>query len=282
MSDRYRKIDLAGFDGFRHSSQDAPELKWVDISDLVIDDTYQRKLEKRGRKNIEAIAADFWWSRFTPLLVAPVIGGRFAIIDGQHRTHAAAIFGYKSVPAMVVEMPLEEQARAFSWVNGNVTNVTPFQIFRAALAAGEDWAVRANAAVRAAGCRLMTANASTVAKKGGEVYCIGLVRGHVEDGNAWAVTAALHSLRQCADADWPVIYSATVLRPWITCLLEHGNPGEQMLVEFLDANCLDRLLSGVDKMRDTPKYFNKSRQFLLSRTMLALFKAFLREKAGAA
>lgn len=279
MSDQYRGIDLTGFDTFEHSKQDNPELVWLEISDLVIDDTYQRKINPRGHKNIEVIAADFWWSRFTPLLVAPIGDGRFAVIDGQHRTHSAAICGYKTVPALVVSMSLHEQARAFSWVNGNVTNITPFQIFRAALVANEDWAVLSDAVVRNGCCQLMTSNASAKNKKSGEIYCIGLVRDHVRDGNGKYVTAGLRALRDCSDAELPVVYSMTVLKPWIACLAETKFADHDLLVEFLNANNMDKLLAGVDRMRDTPEYFSKSRQALLQHTMAALFKSFLRENS---
>lgn len=275
---QYRRINTSGLAQVEHIAQQHPKMAWVKITDLVVDDTYQRSLETRGRKNIEAIAAEFSWGRFTPLLIAPVGGGKFAIIDGQHRTHAAALCGYFEVPAMVVDMTRREQAQAFSWVNGNVTNVTPFQIFRAALAAHEAWAVQADTAVRKAGCRLMTTNASASNKKPGEIYCVGVVKRHVGEGSAKYVTAALLSLRSCTDAAKPVMYSATVLRPWIDCLIEARITNHALLVEFLDNNSFNKLLAGVDRMRDTPEYYNKSRSTLLQHTMAALFKTFIREK----
>lgn len=277
-TNQYRRIDITGFDAFNHQKQDNPELRWVDIAELVIDDTYQRKVESRGRKNIETIAAEFSWGRFTPLLIAPVARGKFAIIDGQHRAHAAALCGYFEVPAMVVDMTRREQAQAFSWVNGNVTNVTPFQIFRAALAAQEDWAVKSDIAVRKGGCELMTSNASAPNKKSGEIYCVGVVKRHVGEGNGKYVTAALTSLRSCRDAARPVMYSATVLRPWIGCLIEARLTNPELLVGFLNKNSFNKLLAGVDRMRDTPEYFDKSRTTLLQLTMAALFKSFVREK----
>lgn len=277
---QYRRIDVASFEGVTHTEQTLPNMEWIKITDLVIDDSYQRSIEKRGRKNIGTIAAEFSWGRFTPLLIAPIGGGRFAVIDGQHRTHAAALCGYTTVPAMIVDMSAREQALAFSWVNGNVTNVTAFQIFRAARAAHEVWAVQSDTAVRKGRCELMTSNASASYKKAGEIYCIGVVRRHVGEGSGKYVTAALLALRHCKDADMPVMYSATVLRPWIGCLIEAKTTNHALLVEFLDRNSFNKLLAGVDRMRDTPEYFNKSRSNLLQRTMSALFKSFIREKGA--
>ena len=59
----------------------APVLIWLEIKDLVIDDTYQRDIGRRGRINVNRIAERFDWSKFAPVIVAPVEGGRFAIVS---------------------------------------------------------------------------------------------------------------------------------------------------------------------------------------------------------
>src|SRR5437868_11859154 len=76
----------------------APDLRWLPIDRLVIDDSYQRPIAFAGRRNINAIANAFDWRRFSPVIVAPVEGGSYAIVDGQHRTTAAAAIGITSVP----------------------------------------------------------------------------------------------------------------------------------------------------------------------------------------
>ena len=129
----------------------APMLQWIRIEQLVVDDSYQRDLKAGNWKTIQRIAEAFRWSRFSPVFVAPVEGGRFAIIDGQHRTHAAAICGFAEVPCQVVQMSLEEQAASFAAVNGLVTKVTLQQIFKAALTAGETWAIECDRICRDAG-----------------------------------------------------------------------------------------------------------------------------------
>jgi hypothetical protein len=129
----------------------APMLQWIAVDRLVIDDAYQRPLLPGNWKAIEKIAQNFQWSRFSPVLVAPVTGGLFAVIDGQHRVHAAAICGITDVPAMVVQVGIEEQSRAFAWVNSQSIRVSVFHIFKAAFSAGDDWAVRADAAVSGGG-----------------------------------------------------------------------------------------------------------------------------------
>lgn len=118
----------------------APMLQWLPISSLVVDDGYQRDLKAGNWKAIRRIAAAFSWSRFSPVFVAPVEGGLYAIIDGQHRTHAAALVGIDTVPCQIVQMDPREQAASFAAINGLVTKVTIWNIYKAALAAGEAWA----------------------------------------------------------------------------------------------------------------------------------------------
>ena len=54
----------------------APQLMWIDIKDLVVDLTYQRDIGKRGAANIRQIADNFDWSKFAPVMVAPIEGGQ--------------------------------------------------------------------------------------------------------------------------------------------------------------------------------------------------------------
>jgi ParB-like nuclease domain len=129
----------------------APVLQWIPLDRLVIDDDYQRPLGKANWAAIQKIADAFAWSRFQPLLVAPVAGGQFAVIDGQHRAHAAMLCGIPEVPAVAVQVDLAEQSSAFAWVNSQQIRVSVFHILKAALAAGEDWAVRADRCVAAGG-----------------------------------------------------------------------------------------------------------------------------------
>jgi len=91
---------------------------------LVVDPAYQRPIIGRGRHNVDRIARTFSWSCFAPVVVAPVEGGKFAIIDGQHRTTAAALVGLESVPCHVVAAAREAQAAAFKAINGVTTPIS--------------------------------------------------------------------------------------------------------------------------------------------------------------
>lgn len=173
-----------------------PMLQWLEISKLVVDDSYQRELKQGNWKAIHRIAAGFRWSRFSPVFVAPVEGGLYAIIDGQHRVHAAKMAGIESVPCQVVHMTREEQAAAFASVNGEVTKVTTWQIYKAAYAAGEPWALQAAGVASEAGCRLMTGNASSLTKKPREIYAVTGFRHLVERYKRHHLVAALAAIAQ--------------------------------------------------------------------------------------
>lgn len=197
MTDNWRsvKIEKGAFEG-EFNPGPAPMLQWIDIALLVVDDSYQRPLERGNWSNIRKIAKNFRWSMFSPVFVAPVEGGKFAIIDGQHRTHAAALCGVEQVPCQVVTMNHTEQAAAFAAVNGTVTHVTIWHIFKAALAAGEEWATKALTIAEEGGCRLMTSNSSAINKKPGEIYGIRMFSEVVEKYDRDVVVTALKCIRQ--------------------------------------------------------------------------------------
>jgi hypothetical protein len=119
----------------------APMLQWLNIQNLVVDTTYQRPIVGKGRKHVDRIARAFSWSCFAPVVVSPIEGGKFTIIDGQHRTTAAALVGFDSVPCQVVIAAPAEQAKAFKAINSITTPVSVMALYAAALAAKEPWAV---------------------------------------------------------------------------------------------------------------------------------------------
>jgi len=281
MKANLRKIDLTGFEAVSAQAQVKPEVCWIDIARLVIDDLYQRPLECRGRGNIQRIARDFSWGRFMPVLVAPVSERQLAIIDGQHRVHAAALCGFKQVPAMIVEMTNQEQARSFAWINGQVTAITPLQVFKAALVAGEDWATSCRQVVAEADCTMMTTNYSANKKKPGQVFCIGLIKSHVLKSRGTIVRRGLKAIRQSVGGDHVEYYGAVVLKAWFATIEITHVWSVPVLVEFLNARPFGEVLHKVDRLRETPEYFNKSRGVLFQASLGALLGQFLRDHQGA-
>jgi hypothetical protein len=199
----------------------SPMLQWIEIENLVVDDAYQRPLERSNWTTIRKIAREFRWSKFSPVFVAPVDGGKFAIIDGQHRTHAAAACGFSQVPCQVVQMVQAEQAAAFAAVNGNVTKVTTFQVLKAALAAGESWATELDSAAESGGCKLMVYNKSADQKKAGEIFCIKAFRQVLARRGQDLIVSALRVLMNTEGMDeTPELWGSFYLIPVLDSLCQ--------------------------------------------------------------
>lgn len=246
----------------------APMLQWIKIEQLVVDDSYQRDLKPGNWRAIQKIAEAFKWSRFSPVFVAPIEGGRFAIIDGQHRTHAAAICGFADVPCQVVQMSLAEQAASFAAVNGLVTKVTLFQIYKAALTAGEPWAIECAKICEDAGCRLMTAHGSTDNKRAGEIYAISLIRSFHEKGLGALVTFALRGLRTSEGGAEPAMWANDVLKALIGAVVERPWLAKQGvdLAAFLDR--FD-LYAAIDRAEDLARQKRRQGHIGISRWDIA-------------
>lgn len=243
----YRGIDVANQKAVALADQPEPVLDWLPISRMLIDDSYQRPLGSKNWAAIRNIAENFMWGRFAPVLVAPVENGLYAIIDGQHRVHAAAICGIRTVPAMSVPMTAAEQASAFSWVNGNVTRMTTFNILKAAIAAGDGWAERIDALVSSTGCRLMTYNKSSKERQAGEIYCHTLIRKMAQAGQGEAIRAGLTAIRASGRGDNIFLYSAEILKPWLEAIATRPEYLKADLAGFLRRRSLPAVIATAER-----------------------------------
>ncbi len=131
-----------------------PDLKWIEISKLIIDPTYQRALGSLAWRHIVEIATNFNWCKFAPVIVSPVEGGFFAIIDGQHRTTAAFIRQIKMVPCQSIVADRAQQAEAFAAINTKVTRLYPVNIFHAELESGDPLAKQVAEVAARAGIKI--------------------------------------------------------------------------------------------------------------------------------
>lgn len=158
MSDAVRAIDgsLLGQVKRPDSFGPASEMRWLPIASLRVDPLYQREISAKGRRNVRGIAEAFTWSRFGTVVVAPLNEGLFAIVDGQHRTTAAAALGITQVPCLIIAADAGEQAQAFRAINAATTRVHPAQLHKAALASGDREAGLVDALCRDAGVRVLT------------------------------------------------------------------------------------------------------------------------------
>lgn len=273
----YRSIDIADRTTIRRDPGLKPDMAWIDLDQLVIDGDFQRPLAKANWTAIAKIAAAFSWAHFTPVIVAPVGDGRFSVIDGQHRCHAARLCKISAVPCMIVDLTVAQQAAAFTAINAQVTAVSGFHIYRAGLVAREPWAIACEQVCKDADARLMTYHASAAAKKGGELYCVTLIRRHVEAGRGGLVTHGLRAIWSSASAQDHRIWSEGILAPWLITLQMQPRAQQRDLGPFLAQHDLLRIERKVKQMLALDKYSRTSKRVLMQSTIGALLKTWLEE-----
>lgn len=191
-----RKLSKAGLHKvtFKTEPGTEPQLMWLPLMDLRVDERYQRRVLEKGLTNVYRIAAEFDWKKFTPVVVARVVDGLYAIVDGQHRSYAALLRGIESVPCMVIEATLAEQAEAFAAINQRVTKVNDQQIHAAAIAAGDVNAIAIRDACAAAGVEVCRNPIAENMMKIGQTIAIGTLRQYHKRFGSRCLTLALRCL----------------------------------------------------------------------------------------
>jgi len=209
-----------------------PRLDFLPLANLRIDDAYQREITPRGLRTIAAIHNEFDWNRFAPLIVARVPGGDLhVIIDGQHRATAALLRGFELVPCAIVEASALEQASIFSAVNGTVTPITIFQLFKAARAAKVEWALDIDEACRISGLKPLVYPKAKSDIKPFETMAIGTLRKNIARFGMQEVASSLLSAARQAGADVPGFWSSSTIEQAIgEWRAQHGKRQEPVVV----------------------------------------------------
>lgn len=190
-----------------------PRLDFLPLSQLRIDDRYQRTIERKGLATIVMICNAFDWNRFAPLIVARVPGKDpiYAVIDGQHRATAALLRGYDKVPCAIVDADAAEQPAIFAAVNGTVTPITIFQLFKAARAAKSEWALEIDSVCNAAGLVPLLYPKPKSVIKPFETMAIGTLRRSIMRFGVAEVSAALKRAAKQPEAAEPGYWTATAV-----------------------------------------------------------------------
>jgi ParB-like nuclease domain len=216
-----RPISAEGFEKPKAVSAGAvPMLQWLKIADLVIDPAYQRPIIGRGRQNVDHIARAFSWSCFAPVVVSPVEGGKFAIIDGQHRTTSAAIVGFDSVPCQIVIAAQQEQAAAFKAINGTTTPISQMAMHAAALVASETWAVQIAHVCACAQVGLLRYPVPADKQAPGQTMAVGAIARCLKRYGEATLIAALQCVTQTSN-NQPGALSARTIKA--LCAVLHGD-----------------------------------------------------------
>lgn len=219
----------------------APMLQWIATEQFVVDDAYQREIGRRGRENVLHIAEHFDWSKFAPVIVAPVEGGLYAIVDGQHRTTAAILRGIDQIPCQVVQADRTQQAAAYAAVNGSITKTTPQQLFHARLAAGDAQAREIAEVCAAAGVTIVRKSIVLAQMKVGQTQAVGALARCLKIYGRETLITALQCITETSDGN-PGFVRATIIEG--LCESLHGtiwrDAGEALLramdsFSFVDA-----------------------------------------------
>jgi hypothetical protein len=167
----------------------AAQLQWLPVERLVVDESYQREIRGAGIANIRSIAGCFEWCKFAPVIVSPIAGGLFAIVDGAHRTTAAASCGIKEVPCQVVIADQKQQAACFDALNGATTHLSSLHRFKARLLAGDALALRADKVANSAGVKLIMGTTANSRLGPNETAAFTIIEKIIQRyGEAFAVT----------------------------------------------------------------------------------------------
>jgi hypothetical protein len=237
----------------------APMLQWLKIADLVVDPAYQRPIVGKGRQNVDRIAQTFSWSCFAPVVVSPVEGGKFAIIDGQHRTTSAAILGFDSVPCQIVIAAREEQAAAFKAINGTTTPISQMALHAAALVATEPWAVQVAHVCTCAQVELLRYPVPTDKQSPGQTMAVGAITRCLRQYGEATLITALQCVTQTAN-NRPGALSARTIKA--LCYVLHSDSERREsglalleafdsidLISIQDASAVDAAVNKVGRVQ---------------------------------
>lgn len=163
-----------------------PALQYLLPAQLEIDATYQRSLATGPSQSLIRKIAMFWnWDLCQPLVVSRRDDGRLYVIDGQHRLEAAKLRGdIAQLPAVVVQYSsAADEAASFVHLNQQRRPLNKLDVFKAAVASGDDEASAITTALTAAGLSIANTTNPDIWKPGQLVNIGGIER-------AWRVQGA--------------------------------------------------------------------------------------------
>jgi len=135
---------------------DRPTLEWVSVELIDVDSNYQREIKPRL---VERILKGFSWRKFGALVLTRREGGRYTVVEGQHRWKAASHHpDIREVPAVIVEHDdTASEAESFLAINRDRMAVTSVEQYWAGLTAGDQSSVAISNVLKSAGCDVVPA-----------------------------------------------------------------------------------------------------------------------------
>lgn len=243
-------MDLRPIDTSRFAAIEAPpefgpvpDQRWLPIAKLMVDPSYQREIAGLGRKNVRRIAEGFSWCKFSPVICSPIAGGLYAIIDGQHRTTAAALLGFPEVPCQIVVAGRREQAEAFGAINGNTTAMTGQALFAARVASGDPVATEIAATCSGCGVEILRFPVQASSMQPGQTLATGTIQRIFARHGAAVLITTLKTIMESANGEEPGILRGPILSAVAEVLADHAEWREAggKLIDAFDDLDLDDL-----------------------------------------
>jgi hypothetical protein len=148
-------------------------------------------------------------------------GRKFAIIDGQHRTTAAAILGIECVLCQVVIAAQEEQAAAFKAINAVTTPISQMALHAAALVANEPLAIQIAHVCACADVELLRYPVAVDKQRPGQTMAAGAIARCLKQYGEATLIAALQCVTRTSNNKTGAL-SARMIKA--LCAVLHGNP----------------------------------------------------------
>lgn len=175
-----------------------PSLENHRICDLQVDPAYQRSAETSSSLTlIRRIAMHWDWGLFQPLTVARRADGSLWIVDGQHRAAAAKLrCDMYDLPCVVTSYDSAgDEAAAFVSLNSNRRPLNAVEVWKAALAAGDEEAVAVHSLIVDAGLSVAP-HQNYIAWKPGMLYCVPGIRSSYRKHGRTATSSALVAIAE--------------------------------------------------------------------------------------
>jgi hypothetical protein len=213
-----------------------PELKWLPITALYVDSTYQRNPDsKASKKNIAYIRENFSWRYFGVLSVCQVESKKqYAIVDGQHRYLAAKAMGaLTELPCAILKIEeVEKQAENFVVINKRRVNMNSLADFHAAVAAGVKEARQLKALLDDCKITVPKYNLIAGATEPNEVQCVGtlvkMLGRHTTQQMKWGLT-----IIRDAYGEEKGIMRASLVKAMIQFITIHADADRGIMIQAL-------------------------------------------------
>lgn len=212
-----------------------PVLQYVQPSQLLIDESYQRSLQLGQSQSLIRKIAQHWnWDLCQPLVVSRREDGGLFVIDGQHRLAAARLReDITQLPAVVLTYgSAADEAANFVHLNQQRRPLGKVELFRAAVASGETEAVAISDLITEAGLALAPHSNSTAWKPGQIANLSGIEETYRRFGPD--ITGTALSVMRTAFAGQVIKYAGS-LWPGVAALTADAAKGSKVSSDAFEA-----------------------------------------------